>query len=344
MAQIKGEKTSWQAVLTEQEEANKKLEAELAETNNDFLLISENNSKLKRQLLVARRKETELASKLAHEINETARLKISKEQTFNSLLAKYQGIARAKEAGEKQRQELAHFIQQQEDNYQQEKQARESQFQKQLDNLRTFQSGTTLARPTNQLTKPTHNRANSLYNMEVKDDTIVFSSRPKSRPLLSELQQEGYQEKFGVITAACTNSPLANSADDVFASSFAQPAAKRQSTSSLLNLSLPSSLSQEEVNIDHILSEIVDLGTDYHQWEHQQWQVEKIACEVQTQKLNEKCLNHQAEKKEWNNELGQVKYQLQASQAQHRRTEQELVNVYQQVAELEEKLREQAAD
>ncbi|CAH1758785.1 13329_t:CDS:2, partial [Entrophospora sp. SA101] len=341
LEQVKSEKTTLQAKLTKLEENNKKLEEELAETNNDFLLITEKNNELNRQLLATYQKQTELEQKLEHEINERERLEDSKEQFYSSLLAKYQEICQAKESSEREKEELANLIRQQENDYEQERIQREKVFQKQLDNLRTFQINSSLRTEVTKLRGQRHHhsfsigsvpssRANSPYDIEIKDEEIIFSTKPKSRPvsydLSAELKKQGYQEqsgKFGIITKPEEN---------VFETSLVNP--KRKSTSSLLNqsLQLPPANQESNNSFDALFANIDDLVKIENDVACQQLQEEKKALEAQTQKLNEEF------------ELGQIKYELQESKARQSRIDKELVNAYNQIDELEEKLREQEAD
>lgn len=97
--------------------------------------------------------------------------------------------------------------------------------------------------------------------MEIKGEEIIFSAKPKSRPvsydLSAELKKQGYQEqsgKFGIITNNFASSPANNQGSDVFDTSLEKETkTKRHSTSSLLNKPKDT---QPEDNFDILLSEI----------------------------------------------------------------------------------------
>lgn len=128
-----------QANLTRLAEDHQKLKAEAEETGTDFLLETKKNEELKKEIQEVRQSNVKLENRLEHEINEKYRLEESSKNTYAILLAKYNDIARVKEQGEKEKEDLANLIQQREREYQEERQQREIIFQKQFENVRKFQ-------------------------------------------------------------------------------------------------------------------------------------------------------------------------------------------------------------
>jgi hypothetical protein len=233
------ENKNLQNSLVKSEKYVNDLERELKETNCDFLTISENNKRLQVELQKTNQDVLELKQCLEYEAHESMRLKESEQKNREILMDKLEEMAKFKETTEKEKFELINLISQQEANYTHEKQEREIKFQKQFDNLRAFQLDSSFETIVDKKKKHrhshsvsyVHSRSNSIYDMEVKPDTIVFSSkssksrprsmsRPRSITLLSELGQKGFGEKGGVISPTFTNSPLSHSENNDFDSAF----------------------------------------------------------------------------------------------------------------------------